>query len=373
MENKDIKDDLVQVSSGKYSTEQQQIAERWLFQLNMKNKPGLSEAKLDDAEAEVWRRLEERKVILTRRFRLWPRIAVAASIALSIGIGSLLYFNSRDKQLIEQVAQHDVNPGQQGATLTLANGTKIRLSEVSTGKLADEAGVIITKTANGELIYEIKSNTNENKINTISTSNGETYRVKLPDGSVVWLNSGSSLTYAANLIQNKKRTVQLAGEGYFEITKNKSHPFIVKTADQEVEVLGTHFNINSYKDELTTTTTLLEGSVKISAGKNVKTIVPGDQARNNGGQISVAKVNTENVTDWKDGEFNLDGLDFRMAMRKISRWYDVEVVYDKSVPEDIQSGGWIPRDNKLSSILKLIENSGQVKFRVEGKKVYVYK
>lgn len=373
MENKDIKQDLDQVSSGKYSTQQQHIAERWLFQLNMKNKASLSQAKLNNAEAEVWQRLENRTTTVIHSVKLWPRIAVAASITLFVGLGSLIYINKQDKQLTEQFAQHDVNPGKQGATLTLADGSKIRLSDAINGQLANEAGVIITKTANGELIYEIKGNTNENNINTIATSNGETYRVKLPDGSVVWLNSSSSLTYAANLIQHKKRTVQLTGEGYFEITKDESHPFIVKTADQEVEVLGTHFNINSYTDEPVTATTLLEGSVKILAGNNMKTIVPGEQARSTKGQLSVTQVNTENIIDWKDGEFNLDGLDFRTAMRKISRWYDVEIIYENSVPEDIQSGGWIPRDSKLSSILKLIENSGQVKFRVEEKKVYVYK
>lgn len=331
---------------------------------------GLSQADQDEILCHILD-FEPQKQVTPKR--LWPRIAVAASIALTIGVGSLLYFNNQNKQQVQQVAQNDVNPGKQGATLTLANGTKIRLSDAVNGELANEAGVIISKTADGELIYEIKGNAGENKMNTIATSYGETYRVKLPDGSAVWLNSGSSLTYAANLIQNGKRTVELEGEGYFEIAKDKSHPFIVQTAGQQVEVLGTHFNINSYTDETVTATTLLEGSVKVITRKSTRTITPGEQLTNNDGQISIAKVNTDNITDWKNGDFNLENIDFRVAMRKIARWYDMEVIYDSSTPQHIESWGLISRDKKLSVVLKSIENSGQVKFRIEGKKLYVYK
>ena len=372
MNRNEAKNLFQKYNNGTATPQERALLEHWYSDALLEKQKDIEKNDLLLLKHEAWAAIYAQTAPV-KMVKLWPRIAIAVSIAFAVGIVGLWYFNSQEKQQVQYIAQNDVAPGRQGATLTLADGTKIRLSEATNGKLADEAGVIITKTADGELIYEIKGDAGDNKINTIATSNGETYRLKLPDGSAVWLNSGSSLTYTASLIQNGKRTVQLAGEGYFEIEKDKSHPFIVKTFDQEVEVLGTHFNVNSYKDEPVTATTLLEGSVKVLAGKQIKTIVPGEQLRTNAGQISVAKVNTENVTDWKDGEFNLEGLDFRSAMRKISRWYDVEVIYDKSVPEDIEAGGWIPRDSKLSSILKLIENSGLVKFRVEGKKVYVYK
>ncbi|SMC88805.1 FecR family protein [Pedobacter africanus] len=309
------------------------------------------------------------------RVKLWPRIAVAASIAFAIGVGSLLYINKDNRGNNQQTVQiNDVDPGKMGATLTLASGKKIRLDDAVNGELTNEAGVSITKTKDGQLIYELKETGAEhNKFNTLSTSNGETYQVRLPDGSAVWLNAASSLTYSANLIKNGKRSVTLSGEAYFQVAKDKSHSFVVSTAGQQIEVLGTHFNVNAYPDEPITATTLVEGSVKVSSGSHQKMLKPGYQAKNNGKDIRISKANIESVTDWKDGEFNLDETDFRVAMRKIARWYDVEVIYDKSVPEDIEAWGWIPRDSKLSSILKLIENSGQVKFRLEGKKVYVYK
>src|SRR5690606_27853512 len=157
-----------------------------------------------------------------------------------------------------------------------------------------------------------------------------------------------------------------------------------ESSGQIVEVLGTHFNINGYKDELATATTLLEGSVKIipSVGMNQnglnsleaeRTLAPGQQALNNNRGLIIKKVNTENVIDWKDGEFNLQGVEFDALMRKISRWYDVEVVYDPSLIKDLKIGGWISRDKKLSQVLRFIESSGAVHFKIENGKVIVMK
>jgi transmembrane sensor len=308
--------------------------------------------------------------------KLWMRIAVAAAIAIVMFGTGLFYYNLNVKQ--EQFARvaykNDIAPGKSGATLTLANGKKIRLEEAVNGKLAEEAGVLITKSANGQLVYEINGSSGMfNKINTLSTAKGETYHVRLPDGSVVWLNAASSLTYAANLNSHGKRRVKLEGEGYFEVAKDKAHPFVVEGNGQEVEVLGTHFNVNAYRDETAIATTLLEGSVKVIT-KNLQQILkPGQQALNTGSVITVSEVNTENITAWKDGGFALSGEDFKTAMNKIARWYDVEVIYDSSVPDELEAGGWISRNNKLGAVLKLIESSGQVRFKIEGRKIYVSK
>ena len=307
--------------------------------------------------------------------KLWPRIAAAAAILIAVSSGLIFYlYNGKQNTINTAAYTSDISPGKQGATLTLANGKKIKLSDVNTGELAKEAGVTITKSADGQIIYEIKNSGLEgNRTNTLSTIEGETYTLTLPDKSKVWLNAASSLTYSASLMERGVRRVKLEGEAYFEISKDKAHPFIVQTAKQEVEVLGTHFNVNSYADEPATATTLLEGSVKVTAGELNQILKPGQQALNTGSAIKVAEVNTENITAWKNGGFALSGDNFKTAMNKIARWYGVEVIYDSSLPDELEAGGWISRNNTLSAVLRLIESSGQVHFKIEGRKVYVSK
>lgn len=311
-----------------------------------------------------------------RKLALWPRIAIAVAVATIIFGAGLFYYKQtiKQKQSDQTAYKNDISPGKVGATLTLANGKKIRLDDAATGELAKEAGISVTKTANGQLVYEIKETNNvTNKINTLSTDKGETYILTLPDKSKVWLNAASSLTYSATLMERGVRRVKLEGEAYFEISKDKAHPFVVQTANQEVEVLGTHFNINSYTDEKTISTTLIEGAVKVTSGQNKQILKPGYQAINSGNNIRVEKANVEQITDWKDGDFNLERINFKVAMRKIARWYNVDVVYDVSITDDIQSGGWISRNNKLSAVLAALEGTGMAKFRVEGRIIYVSK
>ncbi|MDR6783280.1 transmembrane sensor [Pedobacter africanus] len=332
----------------------------------------LSVQEVNDIYAGIAARLKSGKQIQ----KLWPRIvAVAAAVALIVS--GVYFFNYRNDQTdagLSSASIHDAKPGKVGATLTLADGKKIRLDDVANGELASEAGVSISKSADGQLVYEIKAGkADPARINTLSTAKGETYKVRLPDGSLVYLNAASSLTYAASLNERGKRIVKLSGEGYFEIAKDKVHPFVVKTAGQEVEVLGTHFNVNAYSDEVAVKTTLLEGAVQVSSGTVRQVLKPGFQAVNDGRSIRTAKVNTEDVVDWKEGDFYFENVDFRSVMRKISRWYDVELVYDSSVPNTIKSNGVISRNNDLSAVLKLIERSGQVHFRIEGKKVFITK
>jgi ferric-dicitrate binding protein FerR (iron transport regulator) len=303
----------------------------------------------------------------TGKHKLW-RYGIAAAVATIIFGAGLLYFKK------QQQTSPEIAPGKQGATLTLANGKKIRLGEVSDGKLANESGVEISKLANGQLIYEIKENSAESvKINTLTTAKGETYRVRLPDGSLVYLNAASSLTYSSALNERGKRSVRLDGEGYFEVSKDKKHPFVVETRGQSIEVLGTHFNVNAYKDEPQIATTLLEGSVKVSVKGKTQLIRPGQQVVNYGGRLQVNEVSLDDITDWKEGDFFLNHVDFKTAMRKIARWYDVVIVYDEAVPEDLESGGWMSRRNNLSTVLKAIEDTGLARFRIEGKTVHVFK
>ena len=336
----------------------------------------------DEHQLKIWNAIQDQ--IQVKRVRLWPRIAAAASIVLAIGAGIFLYTNQFKKDAVQSATYaKDVAPGTAGATLTLAGGKKIRLSEATNGELAKEAGVVVTKSADGQLIYTVQadvavdpaiSGENVHKIrNVLSTARGETYMVVLPDKSKVWLNAASSLIYNTNINISKERVVSLEGEAYFEVAKDKARPFVVISKGQEIEVLGTHFNVNAYDDEPAIATTLLEGSVQVAAGENKQILKPGFQAINNKGSIKIKQADVETAVDWKEGDFYFENADFRSVMRKISRWYDVEIIYDPSVPETITSNGVIPRNNKLSAVLKSIENSGQVHFKIEGKKIYVTK
>lgn len=307
----------------------------------------------------------------------WKKWLGIAAALIALVTGGILYQYTTDKAKPlasgQSVFVNDVNPGGHGATLTLDNGQRINLTEVAQGELVREDGVVIRKTEEGLITYETMKSTVENGWNILTTDSGQTFRVKLSDGSVVILNAASSLKYSADLGRGENRSVYLTGEGYFEITADSYRPFLVNVRNQQIKVWGTRFNVNSYTGEPDIRTVLLEGSVEVTAGGHSRLLEPGQQAINDGTSIRVNQADTEQALDWINGEFALNGLDFRTAMRKIARWYQVDVVFDPSLPDDLQTGGWISRDTKLSEVLALIEKTGQVYFRVENRKVYVLK
>lgn len=204
--------------------------------------------------------------------------------------------------------------------------------------------------------------------NTISTPRGGQYQLQLPDGSKVWLNAQSSLRFPARFIGNE-RLVTLTGEGYFEVAKDKAHPFKISINNMQVEVLGTHFNVMGYNDEPATTTTLLEGSVKIIKGGSVQKIVPGEQAIVKDG-IRVAKVNAEEAIEWKNGNFNFSHEKLGSIMRRISRWYDVDIAYSQRTT-GATFVGTIPRSTNITEVLKYLELTGLVHFKIEERRVTV--
>jgi len=307
----------------------------------------------------------------------FKRLSIAAAIFLVVA-GSLFFYtkstgpfgNLGANQNLEFADRH-IKPGNNRAYLTLANGKRISLTDAANGELAREAGVEISKTANGQIIYKIFNNAhhNEELINTIETPKGGQYQVLLPDGSKVWLNAASKFSYPVSFKNNKERMVTLNGEAYFEVAKDKQHPFIVKSEGQEVAVLGTHFNINSYTDEDATKTTLLEGSVKV----NDAMLKPGQQSVLSGKKIKVLPADIESSVAWKNGDFIFKGEDFRTNMRKIARWYDVDIEYEPGLNEHVELGGWVSRSSKLSEVLSRIELAGSVHFKVEGRRVLVTK
>lgn len=314
---------------------------------------------------------------------LWKRVTTAAAILIVTAAG-LLYLSGYMRTTVgmeDVAALNDIVPGKQGATLTLANGKKIRLSNALNGTLAKEEGISVKKTADGQLIYVIEAAPTKAQTdvvgksplatyNTLSTANGETYKVSLPDGSLVVLNARSSLTYSASLIERGKRQVKLSGEAYFEISKDKAHPFVVRTNNQEVEVLGTHFNINSYDDEGVEKTTLLEGSIKMTASGVDQLLKPGQQGKLERNKIHVSDVDTDLAVAWKNNEFTFESESITTVMKMVERWYNVEVVYigDKTTEK---FSGRVSRFDNASKLLKIVESTGYVHFKIEGRKIYV--
>ncbi|MDR6785234.1 transmembrane sensor [Pedobacter africanus] len=345
---------------------------------------GSKEAQMTVSEMEALNQkiqytLQHKTVQLRKRKSWFSITASAAAVLFLLGIGIYFYANRfSHKEPVKFVNTADIYPGKKGAVLTLSNGKKVYLSEAVNGQLADEAGVDITKTADGQIIYDSRhSATNSIKTNTLSTARGEIYQLLLPDGTRAWINAASTLKYPTSFSGSKNRRVQLSGEAYFEVKKNQGQPFIVESSRQQVEVLGTHFNVNSYAEESTVMTTLLEGSVRILAlrpsshATGSAILKPGEQSVLSAqSSLKVAAVNTETVIAWKNNEFMFDGESIESVMKMISRWYDVEIIYTGNKPTEKFIGS-ISRTHPLSKALGLLASTGGITFRVEGRKVYV--
>jgi len=300
-------------------------------------------------------------------------VAAAAIIIMIIGV-SLFYFNQQPIVPAQNFSLTDIGPAKNSATLTLANGKRIKLNSARNGELVTEAGVKITKTKEGQIIYLVEDknekNISSNQYNVLSTAYGETFQVHLPDGSKVWLNAGSSLKYPTSFAGIPKRKVELNGEAYFEISKDKSHPFVVTSVGQEVEVLGTHFNINAYENESSVKTTLIEGSVEVNGRFRLK---PDQQSIVSSDGIKVIPVIAESFIDWKEGVFNFEDEDLYSVMRKLSRWYNVEVIY-RGKPDDKQTfSGYISRSSNVSLVLQKLSEISSLEFKINDKTIFVSK
>jgi len=309
----------------------------------------------------------QHKILPKRTTYLLPRIAaIAASIILVLGIG--LWYTNKGENSATALLRTDIAPGKNGAILTLGNGRKIRITDGAKGKLADESGVIISKNKDGQIIYTVNDNKGQDigTVNTLETSRGEQIQVRLPDSTIVFLNAASSLKYPSSFGGHAKRSVELSGEGYFQVHKDKAHPFVVKSRQQEVEVLGTVFNISSYADDATVRTTLLEGSVMVRGQhKDTQMLKPNQQAVNTGSKIQVAEVEAQLVVDWKEGFFIFNQESLEQLMKRVSRWYNVEVQYENQALKKESISGTISKYKQLSSLLLVLEKSGIAEFQLD--------
>ena len=300
-------------------------------------------------------------------------VKYAAAVAvIVVGVWAWLHFNYKHKETEKAVALSPANiqPGKDGAILTLENGSQVLLDTVQNGVVALQGGATAI-VKNGTLVYE-KNNETEAVYNTMSTPKGRQYKMQLADGTMVWLNSASSIKYPV-IFNKEERYVEVSGEVYFEVAKNKKQPFKVNVSNRmNVEVLGTHFNINAYDNEPDINATLLEGSVKVADKNNNVILKPGQQALlNNRPEIIVRKaVDLDQIMAWKNGLFNFEGLSFEEAMNQLERWYNIQVVYEKNVP-DIRFGGKLQRSLSLNDLLDILEKTC-VKFKLEeGRKLLV--
>jgi ferric-dicitrate binding protein FerR (iron transport regulator) len=332
------------------------------------------------------------------------RIAAAASVLLILTVAGWFMLNRSSKSGVTTavVMKNDVAPGGNKAVLTLADGSTIVLDNAANGVVAQEENATVVKLKNGQLVYKADKDQRAGKqgevaYNTLSTPKGGEYKIVLPDGSEVWLNAESSITYPTTF-NAKERKVQVTGEAYFEVAKlvtgkeGKRVPFIVDIFRSgkhlpptggargglgQVQVLGTHFNINAYYDEKAVKTTLLEGKVKFVTTTNVSTkdtasaiLSPGEQAVLRG-NVEVKKVDVNNVMAWKNGVFHFEKADIQTVMRQLSRWYDVEVVYKRDIEKADPLFFEVKRNTNLSDVLKVLNIAGGAKFSIEDKKIIV--
>ncbi|QNK61103.1 FecR family protein [Pedobacter sp. PAMC26386] len=391
MENQ-VQELIVKFRSDTLSETEKHLLEDWYDQLGDFTQMDYTSEKLKEDREKIWGKLPG-KIIPKKIWPYFPEVAIIIFV-----LSAYLYRvghsdrSAKNESLISQIA-----PASNKAILTLGDGTKISLTNAKSGTVAEQLGISISKTADGQLVYTVaepKLRGNDvssrhpklvsiSQFNTIETPNGGHYQINLPDGTKVWLNAASSLMYPISLNSLKERRVKLSGEAYFQVKKNKTKPFRVETGKQEVEVLGTHFNINSYQEESEIKTTLLEGSVKVhyamtngaQSTQNLSgeiILKPGQQSNlKQNGQLKIVQTDTVGVVAWRNGKFQFDGEDLKTVMRIISRWYDVHVVYETEVPKNLILQGWVSRKSNLGSILKMIENISSVHFKVEGRRVTV--
>lgn len=315
------------------------------------------------------------------KWRWWLAAAVIIGV---MGIASYLWLgpdgaSKQDfaKMPPAQPQQKEILPGGNRAVLTLADGSQIMLDSTANGKLARQGNAEVIKLADGQLVYKGAGNKESDLMyNTMSTPRGGQYKLILPDGSKVWLNALSAIRYPTSFAGNE-RSVAITGEVYFEVAKDPAHPFKVSLlpasgkAGMEIEVLGTHFNVNAYNDAPLVNTTLLEGSVKIKQAAGSKVIRPGQQAQvNSAGKINVASnVDVAGVVAWKEGHFMFKDADLRTIMQQLMRWYDVDVKYEGTIPERYFTAD-ISRNKTLSGVLKILEQSN-IHFEIQGRTLTV--
>ncbi|RAJ82112.1 FecR protein [Chitinophaga dinghuensis] len=286
--------------------------------------------------------------------RIWRRYAAAAAIIAMI-TGAWFYKQGQQQRILPKSAM--IAPGSNKSILRLSNGKTIVLSDADNGVVSKQGNMSIVKLDSGLLAFNGTGNTNETTVNTLSTPKGGQYCVILPDGTKVWMNAASELSFPS-AFNGRERSVTLTGEAYFEVTGTADRPFIVNTRNQQVQVLGTSFNINAYDNEPMISTTLITGKVKVSAGNKSAVLLPGEQLQHNSSSWQILRnPDTDAVMAWKNGYFSFSNADINTVMKQLERWYDIKVVI-ATKNKSHQFVGEIPRNLTLDKAMEILKQSG---------------
>lgn len=324
----------------------------------------------------IWEKITERlPEIHQRSGRLRRILFLRIAAAFVIIAGGLAFFLFQQKNMPDEIVTESLTdlpaPGKSIATITLSNGKKIPVDSLYSGTLAIESGQKILKLANGQLLYE-GENKNENSItiyNTLENPKGsKVIDIVLSDGSHVWLNSGSTLTFPA-VFGGSQRKVIIEGEAYLDVAHNAAKPFVVETGNFRIQVVGTGFNVNAYEDDPLSKITLLKGSVRVMMDDSQHLLKPGQQAQIQDRINILNNVNLSSITAWKEGSIEFQSADLKSIMKQIERYYDLEVVFNGDV-SDRKFTGSFSRKANLSEVLKIFEASN-IHFRLNEKKLTV--
>jgi len=376
MNNKlDAKKLLSKYLSKKATPQERILVEQWFITDLKQSNHNPDENRLMEANQKIWSALSKVIPVVevsAKPVRLWPRITAVASLVLCLSFGVYFLFQrSLVPNHLAKVQFKDIPPGGNKAILTLADGKSIVLGDGEMVDVAVQAGVQISKRINGELAYEHgqREASATPVYNTLTIPRGGTYKLVLGDGTLVHLNALSSITFPV-VFTEKERRVSVVGEAYFEVAPDRRKPFKVVSKGQTVEVLGTHFNVNSYADEPYVQTTLLEGKVLLSNNNGeTLTLRPGQQANAAQHLTLVLDPDIEEATAWKDGFFHFNKADLPTVMRALSRWYDVDVEY-RGKPTQRRFTGDIYRNLNVTKALQIISYL-DIDFRIEGRKIIV--
>ncbi|MFD2554108.1 FecR family protein [Sphingobacterium tabacisoli] len=374
--NHHAEDIIARYRRGECSPEETAWVESWHLMELSKQSNAISTENLEETQhmllQSILREKTSTPVVSRRLVKVWWAAAV---LITSIFLFSVVYWNRlpvTEESTVEVMAM-DISPGSKKATLTVDDGTVVELEEGA--DLVAVKGSAITY-ADGSVIGEPVADESSAvlRYNTLVTPNGGEYQIVLGDGTKVWLNAASSLRFPQRFLGHE-REVELVGEAYFEVASDKSKPFKVKSKGQILEVLGTHFNVTAYGEERSVRTALLEGAVKVSSEYSKEHVVlrPGQQSIIQAGEkgITVNKADKESVLAWQKGYFLFDDADLESIMKQVERWYDVEVIY-ASKPTGKTFLGMVSRSRNISAVLSALEKVGNIRFKIDGKKITVF-
>ncbi|PAW92729.1 hypothetical protein CKK33_04145 [Mucilaginibacter sp. MD40] len=379
---------LKKLREGNCSEEELAFLRAWLNQYNQSGPAGLGDEEFLSSSVKMWATIDRSVLNKSRMVYIRRVAAIAASIIIVIAVGLIFWFNRAGNDAsVKTYAVNHIKAGSNKATLTLANGETIDLEHAAKGALLSNDGYRAVKNADGQLVYQNTGGKAADKVSTaynvLTVPFGGQYQLTLSDGTRVWINAGSTLHFPSRF-GDGDRSVVLSGEAYFEVahvynSEGSRVRFTVKSGGkhpQSVEVLGTHFNISAYDNDDATKTTLLEGKVNIHAGSGPgsdkqRILTPGQQSIVDNADIKVVPADIEGAVAWKNGYFRFNDEPLESIMRKVERWYKVQVIFENERAKTKKFAGVINRFANVTELLKTLELTGEVHFNIDRDRIVV--